>query len=468
MNDYKMTPGERRATWGLGTVFSLRMLGMFMVLPVLTTYGMALQGASEALIGIAIGIYGLTQAVFQIPFGLLSDRIGRKPLIVGGLAVFAAGSVIAALSDSIWGIILGRALQGSGAIAAAVMALLFDKGYAGTMSNCAVMLAANGYVRTKAMAFIGVIFGITFAIAMVLGPIITHKLGLHALFWMIAILATTGIALTIWVVPNSSTHVLNRESGMVKGSFSKVLAEPRLLKLNFGIMCLHMLLMSTFVALPGQLADAGFPAAEHWKVYLATMLIAFGSVVPFIIYAEVKRKMKQVFVFCVGLIVVAEIVLWNAQTQFWQLVVGVQLFFVAFNLMEALLPSLISKESPAGYKGTAMGVYSTSQFLGVAIGGSLGGWIDGMFDGQGVFLAGAMLAAVWLAVASTMKEPPYVSSLRIEIPADIAANEALKVRLLETEGVKEVLIAEEEHSAYVKIDSKVTNRFEVEQAIRQA
>ncbi len=305
------------------------MLGMFMVLPVLTTYGMALQGASEALIGIAIGIYGLTQAVFQIPFGLLSDRIGRKPLIVGGLAVFAAGSVIAALSDSIWGIILGRALQGSGAIAAAVMALLSD--------------LTREQNRTKAMAFIGVSFGITFAIAMVLGPIITHKLGLHALFWMIAILATTGIALTIWVVPNSSTHVLNRESGMVKGSFSKVLAEPRLLKLNFGIMCLHMLLMSTFVALPGQLADAGFPAAEHWKVYLATMLIAFGSVVPFIIYAEVKRKMKQVFVFCVGLIVVAEIVLWNAQTQFWQLVVGVQLFFVAFNLMEALLPHLSVK-----------------------------------------------------------------------------------------------------------------------------
>lgn len=200
MNDYKMTPGERRATWGLGTVFSLRMLGMFMVLPVLTTYGMALQGASEALIGIAIGIYGLTQAVFQIPFGLLSDRIGRKPLIVGGLAVFAAGSVIAALSDSIWGIILGRALQGSGAIAAAVMALLSD--------------LTREQNRTKAMAFIGVSFGITFAIAMVLGPIITHKLGLHALFWMIAILATTGIALTIWVVPNSSTHVLNREYGI--------------------------------------------------------------------------------------------------------------------------------------------------------------------------------------------------------------------------------------------------------------
>ncbi len=223
MNDYKMTPGELRATWSLGTVFSLRMLGMFMVLPVLTTYGMALQSASEALIGIAIGIYGLAQAIFQIPFGLLSDRIGRKPLIVGGLAVFVAGSIIAALSHSIWGIILGRALQGSGAIAAAVMALLSD--------------LTREQNRTKAMAFIGVSFGITFAIAMVLGPIVTHSLGLNALFWMIAALATLGILLTIWVVPNSTNHVLNRESGMVKGSFSKVLAEPRLLKLNFPALC---------------------------------------------------------------------------------------------------------------------------------------------------------------------------------------------------------------------------------------
>ena len=454
MNDYKMTPGELRATWGLGTVFSLRMLGMFMVLPVLTTYGMALQGASEALIGLAIGIYGLAQAIFQIPFGLLSDRIGRKPLIVGGLAVFILGSIIAALSDSIWGIILGRALQGSGAIAAAVMALLSD--------------LTREQNRTKAMAFIGVSFGITFAIAMVLGPVITHALGLNALFWMIAILATLGIVLTLWVVPDSANHVLNRESGMVKGSFSKVLAEPKLLKLNFGIMCLHILLMSTFVALPGQLADAGLPAAEHWKVYLVTMLISFGSVVPFIIYAEVKRRMKRVFLFCVALIVIAEIVLWGAGNHFWELIIGVQLFFLAFNLMEALLPSLISKESPAGYKGTAMGVYSTSQFLGVALGGSLGGGIDGMFDGQTVFLVGAFLAVVWLAVASTMKEPPYVSSLRVVIPPEIAADDVLKQRLLATKGVSEVLIAQQEHSAYVKIDSKVTNRFEVEQVISQA
>jgi len=252
----------------------------------------------------------------------------------------------------------------------------------------------------------------------------------------------------------------------VIGCFSKVLVEPRLLKLNFGIMCLHILLMSTFVALPGQLAAAGFPAAEHWKVYLVTMLISFVSVVPFIIYAEVKRRMKRVFLTCVALLLIAEIVLWGSGPHFWELVIGVQLFFLAFNLMEALLPSLISKESPAGYKGTAMGIYSTSQFLGVAIGGSLGGWVDGFFDSQTVFLAGALLAMVWLLVASTMKEPRYVSSLRIEIPEGVDISDALKQRLETKEGISEVLLVPEERSAYVKIDSKVTNRFEVEQAIK--
>ncbi|MDH2067532.1 MFS transporter [Pantoea sp. GD03673] len=448
MNDNKMTPVELRATWGLGTVFSLRMLGMFMVLPVLTTYGMALQGASETLIGLAIGIYGLAQAIFQIPFGLLSDRIGRKPLIVGGLLLFVLGSVIAACTDSIWGIILGRALQGSGAIAAAVMALLSD--------------LTREQNRTKAMAFIGISFGVTFAIAMVVGPVVTHALGLQALFWMIAILASLGIVITLLVVPSASHHVLNRESGMVKGSFRKVLANPRLVKLNIGIFCLHVLLMSSFVALPGQFEQAGFPAPEHWKVYLSTMLIAFAGVVPFIIYAEVKRRMKRVFVGCVGMIVIAEIVLWGAEGHFWTLVVGVQLFFFAFNLMEAILPSLISKESPAGYKGTAMGIYSTSQFLGVAVGGSMGGWVFGHFDAQTVFMVGAMVAAAWLFVSMTMQEPPYVSSLRIVLSDAALALPNLEQRLKAQKGVNSVFIVPEEKSAYIKIDSKVTSRPELE------
>lgn len=452
MNDYKMTPVELRATWGLGTVFSLRMLGMFMVLPVLTTWGMALQGASEALIGLAIGIYGLTQAVFQIPFGLLSDRVGRKPLIVGGLVIFVLGSVIAATTDSIWGVILGRALQGSGAIAAAVMALLSD--------------LTREQNRTKAMAFIGISFGITFAIAMVLGPIITQALGLQSLFWMIALLASAGIVMTLWVVPDSTTHVLNRESGMVKGCFRKVLAEPKLLKLNFGIMCLHIMLMSTFIALPGMLEQAGFPAAEHWKVYLFTMLISFVSVLPLIIYAEVKRRMKRVFIGCVALLLIAEIVLWGSGPHFWELVLGVQLFFLAFNLMEAILPSLISKESPAGYKGTAMGIYSTSQFLGVAIGGALGGWVNGVFDSQTVFLCGALLATLWLLVSYTMQEPPYVTSLRIELEQPINDIDQLEQLLRAQPGISQVSIIAQERSIYIKMDSKVTKRAIIEGIIQ--
>ena len=452
MKDNQMTPLESRATWGLGTVFSLRMLGMFMVLPVLTTYGMALSGASEALIGIAIGIYGLAQAIFQIPFGLLSDRIGRKPLIVFGLGIFAFGSVIAAVTDSIWGVILGRALQGSGAIAAAVMALLSD--------------LTREQNRTKAMAFIGISFGITFAIAMVLGPIITHALGLHALFWMIALLALCGIAITLMVVPNASRHVLNRESSMVKGSFTKVLGNPKLLKLNFGIMCLHILLMSSFVVLPRVMEQAGFPPSEHWKVYLVTMLSSFVAVIPFIIYAEKKRRMKQVFMSCVAVLLLAELVLWSAGGHhLWVIIAGIQLFFLAFNLMEAILPSLISKESPAGYKGTAMGVYSTSQFIGVAIGGSLGGWIFGLAGAGAVFMACAAIALVWFLVSATMQEPPYVSSLRIML-SDLAVNDAaLASRLRAQPGVADVVVVPEERSAYIKIDSKITNRQTLEQLV---
>ncbi len=451
MNDNKMTPFELRATWGLGTVFSLRMLGMFMVLPVLTTWGMALQGASEALIGLAIGIYGLAQAIFQIPFGLLSDRIGRKPLIVGGLLIFVLGSVIAAMTTSIWGVILGRALQGSGAIAAAVMALLSD--------------LTREQNRTKAMAFIGISFGVTFAIAMVLGPVITNALGLHALFWMIALLATLAIIITLLVVPSTSNHQLNRESGMVKGSIREVLANSRLVKLNTGIFCLHILLMSSFVALPGQFELAGFAAAQHWKVYLVTMLIAFIAVVPFIIYAEVKRRMRRVFICCVALMLVAEVVLWGAGNHFWTLVVGVQLFFIGFNLMEAILPSLVSKESPPGYKGTAMGLYSTSQFVGVAVGGSLGGWIAGHIDAQSVFLVGALIAFCWLLLSLNMQEPPYVSSLRLTLANSVTDKQALEQRLHALPGVTAVMVVPEEQSAYVKIDSQVTNRANLEQAL---
>lgn len=451
MNDNQMTPQESRATWGLGTVFSLRMLGMFMVLPVLTTYGMALSGATETLIGIAIGIYGLAQAIFQIPFGLLSDRVGRKPLIVFGLMIFCIGSVVAASTESIWGVIIGRAMQGSGAIAAAVMALLSD--------------LTREQNRTKAMAFIGISFGVTFAIAMVLGPIITHAWGLHALFWAITVLTLLAIVITLLVVPSPATHLLNRESSMVKGGFGKVLSNGKLLKLNFGIMCLHILLMSSFVVLPQVMELAGFPPSEHWRVYLVTMLVSFVAVIPVIIYAEKQRRMKQVFMGCVAVLLLAELVLWYAGLHFWGVIAGIQLFFLAFNVMEAILPSLISKESPAGYKGTAMGIYSTSQFIGVAIGGSLGGYIYGNVGAGAVFLICAAIATVWLLLSATMTEPPYVSSLRITLSELAVKDSALEANIKALPGVAEAVVVPEELSAYVKVDTKQTNRQTLEQLV---
>lgn len=451
MQDDKMTPLELRATWGLGVVFSLRVLGMFMVLPVLTTYGMLLSGASEALIGIAIGIYGLTQAIFQIPLGLLADRIGRKSLIVAGLLIFTLGSLIAAMSDSIWGVILGRALQGSGAIAAAVMALLSD--------------LTREQNRTKAMAFIGISFGITFAVAMVLGPVVTHNWGLHALFWGTAFLAVIGIFVTLVVIPSSDTTVLNREASMVKGNFAKVLSNQRLLKLNFGIMCLHLLLMANFVALPQMLTLAGLPPEQHWKVWLVTMLISFTSVLPFIVYAEKKRRMRQVVIGCITLLCLAEILLLFSRQHFWAVIIGVQLFFVAFNLMEAILPSLISKESPAGYKGTAMGIYSTSQFMGVAIGGSMAGWLLGFGGTSAVFIANVLIAALWLLVSFSMQQPPYVSSLRIALPQFAIQDTTLEKRIKAQVGVIEAMVIAAEQNAYVKIDSAQTNRRQLEQFI---
>ncbi|KFD04119.1 putative transport protein [Rahnella aquatilis CIP 78.65 = ATCC 33071] len=430
------------------------MLGMFMVLPVLTTYGMKLSGASETLIGIAIGIYGLAQAVFQIPFGLLSDRVGRKPLIIFGLVIFCIGSIVAASTESIWGVIIGRALQGSGAIAAAVMALLSD--------------LTREQNRTKAMAFIGISFGITFAIAMVLGPIITHAWGLHALFWAIAALTILGIIITVAVVPSPATHILNRESSMVKGSFGKVMSNAKLLKLNFGILCLHVLLMSSFVVLPQVMEHAGYPPGDHWRVYLITMLTSFVAVIPVIVYAEKKRHMKQVFMGCVVMLLLAEIVLWAAGLHLWAVIAGIQLFFLAFNVMEAILPSLISKESPAGYKGTAMGLYSTSQFIGVAIGGSLGGYVYGHAGAGAVFLVCAVIAVVWLLVSATMTEPPYVSSLRITLSELAVKDSALQARILAQPGVAEAVVVPEEFSAYVKVDTKQTNRKALEQLVSAA
>ena len=451
----RMSSGETRAASGLALVFAFRMLGMFMVLPVLATYGMDLAGATPALIGLAIGAYGLTQALFQIPFGVISDRIGRRPVIYLGLIIFALGSVLAANADSIWGVIAGRVLQGAGAISAAVMALLSD--------------LTREQHRTKAMAMIGMTIGLSFAVAMVVGPLLTRAFGLSGLFLATGAMAMLGILIVAFMVPRSTGTLQHRESGVARQALMPTLKHPDLLRLDLGIFVLHAMLMSSFVALPLALVEkAGLPKEQHWWVYLTALLISFFAMIPFIIYGEKKRKMKRVLLGAVLTLLLTELFFWRFGDSLRALVVATVVFFTAFNLLEATLPSLISKVSPAGGKGTAMGVYSTSQFLGSALGGIMGGWLYQHGGLSVVFLGCAALAALWFAFAVTMREPPYVTSLRLPLSPEAIREAGLVERLKAVVGVTDAVVVAEEAAIYIKLDTELLDRATLEQLVNPA
>jgi MFS family permease len=440
----RMSASEKRAASGLALVFAFRMLGMFMVLPVLATYGMDLEGATPTLIGLAIGAYGLTQALLQIPFGILSDRIGRLPIIYFGLLIFAAGAALAAMSDSIWGVVAGRILQGAGAISAAVMALLSD--------------LTREQHRTKAMALIGVSIGFSFAVAMIVGPLLTRAFGLSGLFWVTAGMAVLG-GVIVAVLPKAEAHVRHRESGVAKQALGLTLRHPDLLRLDFSILALHAILMASFVALPLALVEQGaLPKEEHWWVYLTALVVGFFGMIPFIIYGEKKRQMRRVLLGAVTALLICELFFWWFGNGLWMLGVGMVGFFIAFNLLEASLPSFISKVAPAGGKGTAMGVYSTSQFLGAGLGGVLGGVLYQQGGLALVFAGCAALCALWFLVAFSMREPPYVTSLRLPLSSGALANAGLGDDLLQVPGVSDVLIVIEEAAAYIKVDTQQLDR----------
>ncbi|MDY0207927.1 MAG: MFS transporter [Pseudomonas sp.] len=448
-NSDAMNAQEKRAASGLSLVFAFRMLGMFMVLPVLATYGQDLTGATPFLLGLAIGAYGLTQALLQIPFGMLSDRVGRLPIIYLGLLIFAAGSVVAGMSDSVWGVIAGRVLQGAGAISAAVMALLSD--------------LTREQHRTKAMAMIGISIGISFSVAMVVGPLVTRGFGLSGLFWLTAVMALLGMVIIAVAVPKPAQQVRHRESGVAKDALAATLSNVALLRLNFGIFVLHALLMASFIALPLALVDqGGLPKEEHWWVYLVALFVGFFAMLPFIIYSEKKRQMKRVFVGAISVLMVTELFLWLFADNLTLLIIGTLAFFTAFNFLEASLPSLISKVAPAGAKGTAMGVYSTSQFLGAALGGMLGGWLFSVGGASLVFAGCAVLAALWLIFAANMQEPPYVTSVRLPVsPAAMQETQWLTA-LSSQAGVMDAVLVAEEAAIYVKFDTQIIDRASVE------
>ncbi|URJ27953.1 MFS transporter [Candidatus Blochmannia vicinus (nom. nud.)] len=358
-----MTNKELHTILGLGIIFALRMSGVFMVLPVLTIHVSALTGANGYLIGVAIGIYGLMQIIFQLPFGLMSDKIGRKPVIIGGLVLFALGSEIAAVTNNIWGLIVGRALQGSGAISSSLIALLLE--------------SVQERHHIKAMAAVGISFGITFATSMIFGPIITDMFGLHGLFHIITILAILAIIFTyIIITPISFCPIKNDENLFVMfDKIKKIFTHSQLIKLNFSIFCVHTILILNFIALPKAIINLGFPLGAHWKIYSIVMITSALTVLMCVICCEGKNYTGKILIICMSILFLSELIMLTNICHYRMFFLGMQLFFIAFNLIEAILPTLINKESPKKYKGTTISIYSVGQFLGVGCGGILGGFL---------------------------------------------------------------------------------------------
>lgn len=439
-NESGMTALERRASVSLAAIYMLRMIGMFLILPVFSILARDLEGATPLLVGLAISAYGLTQALFQIPFGIWSDRWGRKPVITFGLLLFVFGSAFAALSDSIWGVIFGRSLQGAGAVAAVVMALAAD--------------LTREENRTKAMAMIGISIGISFAISIVLGPVLSTWMGLSGLFWLITGLAALSILVLHLFVPTPLRSRFHGDAQLRTNSLGKIFTSPELLRLDLGIFTLHLMLTASFVVIPVLMRDGlGLDTSSHWKIYLPVFLLAIASMVPFVILAEKKRKMKPVFVSFVGLVALSLAGFVFLGDRLWGVFFLLYLFFTGFNLLEATLPSMVSKIAPPDLKGTAMGVYSTFQFLGAFAGGTGAGFLLGRFGEDAVFLFAAGAGVIWFWVAFFMSPPRHLSSRLENIEGFRESTRGnLASDLLKIQGVVEAVVVLRDGVAYLKVD----------------
>jgi MFS family permease len=436
----KMTPAELRASVGLASIFGLRMLGMFLILPVFALYAEHLPGGTDhTMIGLALGAYGLTQALLQLPFGIASDKFGRKRVIYFGLALFAIGSFVAAYATTIEGIILGRVIQGAGAISAAITALLAD--------------STREEHRTKAMAMIGGTIGVTFAASLVLGPLLYQYIGIPGIFAMTGVLALFAFAVVKWGVPDPLVSRFHADAETNPARLKDVLRDTQLLRLNFGIFSLHAAQMAMFVVLPFALRNTGNLDIDHqWHVYLPVVLVAFALMIPAIIYGETRGKLKQVFIGAVAAMLLAQLGMAASMQHFWGIVAALTLYFVAFNVLEATLPSLISKLAPASAKGTAMGVYNTSQSLGLFFGGVMGGLLSQHFGFSAVFMFSSGLILAWLIAAAGMRTPPAVKTRMFHV-GDISREQArqLSKRLGSLAGVFEVAVIAEEGVAILKV-----------------
>ncbi|MCX8518643.1 MAG: MFS transporter [Methylophilaceae bacterium] len=390
-----MTSEERRSTMGLAAVYGLRMLGIFLILPTFAVYASKLpHHPSHFLIGLAFGAYGLTQALLQLPFGIASDHFGRKLIIYIGLSIFALGSLIATWASSIEMLIIGRAVQGAGAMSAAVTALLAD--------------LTRSEVRTKAMAAIGATIGLSFALSLVAGPLLTDWIGVQGIFMLTALLAVCALLVVRLVVPNPPA-LQNHTEHVMAPPLSKlrdVLGNQRLLALNYGILTLHATQMAMFVVLPfAIIRTSGLAEGMHWKIYLPLLLLSLLFMVPAILFAERRTYTKRVFLLAIMLMLLVQMLFAFLLNSFVGIIFSLALYFVAFNILEAMLPSLISKIAPSAIRGTALGVYNTSQSLGIFVGGVWGGYLSQLTNPNMVFVFCGGMVFLWLLFASFMQSP---------------------------------------------------------------
>jgi predicted MFS family arabinose efflux permease len=407
-----------------------------MLIPVFAIYGQHLNGFSPLWIGLAIGAYGLTQAILQIPMGWLSDRWGRHQVMLLGLTLFAVGSVVSALADSVYMVTLGRILQGMGAISGAVLALAAD--------------LTREEQRPKVMAVIGATIGLSFAVAMVAGPAIAAVSGLSGIFWFTAVLAVIGIFIVLLLVPRAQVQASDSEALARPGFIWQLMKHPQLLGLNIGVMLLHLFLTAIFVQIPQQLLSLELLPANHWHIYLPVFILAFVLMVPMMILAMRRSQEKGYFLFAIGLLIVSLLLMINLQL--WTLAAALLLFFIGFNYLEASMPALVSRIAPAGQKGTAMGIYASLQFFGAFVGGVLGGTISGEMGATMLFALCAGIGLIWLIIARTMQIPARAQRLAFSVKIqDESAASKISTQLLAVTGVQEVTMVISEQRCYLKV-----------------
>lgn len=428
---------EKRAILGVGGIFALRMIGLFMIVPVFSVYGENYAHATPFLIGLAVGIYGLGQAIFQIPMSLAADKFPRKPIIFLGLVLFALGGIIAANATDIYQVIIGRALAGSGAVSAVLMALLAD--------------VTREEMRTKAMATMGLTIGTSIMLAFAFGPLLVGSLGISGLFWLTSGFAILAMMLLFFVPTPLRVLKHNLDNKSIGQQLATVLKIGDLNRLHMSVFALHLTMTAIFVILPHQLNEVmGLSVRQQGMIYLPLLFVGFAVAIPFIIIAEKKRKMRHVFLAAIALMAIALTLLAFGSQISVGIIFGLLLYFMGFNVLEATIPSWISKRAPVANKATAMGLNSSSQFFGAFVGGAMGG----LLLNQPNLLAWGILAAV-MAVALILiipiADPPYLSSTTVTIPRNIDIQDWSR-QMLAVDGVDELVVMAKEKVAYLKLD----------------